>query len=158
MSEVDLRPTVIVVHRRERRSKCSVEPLRGRPGFQFLDFPSLARPDLNGYVRLGLGGPMLTPADRSSGLLVLDATWRRAVSMEEAYAATPIRSIPSWRTAYPRVSKNYPDPSQGLATIEAIFAAYVETGRQTDGLLDGYYWADQFLELNRDRLRIGNKG
>ncbi|MDB5384715.1 MAG: hypothetical protein JWM11_361 [Planctomycetaceae bacterium] len=144
-------PTVIVVHPRENRKKCSVEPLRGRDGFQFHTFKAqepLALPEHN-YVRLGLGGPILGPADDSLGLLVLDGTWRWAEAMEAQYAHVPIRSLPPWRTAYPRVSKVFDDPEQGLATIEAIWLAYRCLGRSTAGLLDHYRWGEQFLELNR---------
>ena len=42
----------------------------------------------------------------------------------------------------------YLPPAVGLATIEAIYAAYRVLGRDTTGLLDGYHWAEPFLELN----------
>ena len=145
-------PTVIVVHPRENRKKCSVEPLRGRAGFQFSQFrstESAALPD-GQYVRLGIGGPLLSPADQSSGLLVLDGTWRWAEAMELQYRHVPVRSLPPWKTAYPRVSKVFDDPATGLATIEAIWLAYWCLGRDTTGLLDAYRWGDQFLELNRE--------
>mgnify|MGYP001093494950 CR=1 FL=1 len=141
-------PTIIVVHRRERRSKCSVEPLRSQPGFQFLTYPQDEDPIPDGYVRLGLGGKILTPDDASRGLLVLDATWRLAEKLERRYADVPVRSIPAYQTAYPRVSKVHDDPDAGLATIEAIYAAYRAMGRDTTGLLDAYQWGDQFLQLN----------
>jgi pre-rRNA-processing protein TSR3 len=145
-------PTVIVVHPRENRKKCSVEPLRGRDGFQFHTFKAgapLTFSDGN-YVRLGIGGPLLSPADSSAGLLVLDGTWRRAEAMEAQYSHVPIRSLPAWRTAYPRVSKVFEDPDQGLATIEAVWLAYWCLGRSTAGLLDHYRWGEGFLELNRE--------
>jgi pre-rRNA-processing protein TSR3 len=145
-------PTIIVVHPKEKRSKCSVEPLRGRDGFLFWTFPRHGPESLAGYVRLGLGGPLLTPDDRDRGLLILDGTWKLVQPMEAEFSDIPIRSLLPWRTAYPRVSKLYDDPTSGLATIEALFAAYVQTGRPTDGLLDEYHWRDRFLELNRDLL------
>ena len=37
----------------------------------------------------------------------------------------------------------------GLATIEAIYAAYRLLGRDTTGLLDHYRWGSEFIELNR---------
>lgn len=145
-------PTIIVVHPRERRSKCSVEPLRGRDGFVFWQFPERGPEPLTGYVRLGIGGPELSSNDASCGLLVLDGTWRLAARMQSQFDELPIRSLPVWQTAYPRVSKNYPDPSAGLATIEAIYAAYHALGRDTTGLLDHYHWRTEFLERNRDRI------
>jgi len=141
-------PTIIVVHRRERRSKCSVEPLRDKEGFRFLTYPQDEEPIPENYVRLGIGGPLLSEADAASGLLVLDATWRLVEKMEKRYADVPVRSIPEYRTAYPRVSKVYDDPSAGLATIEAIYAAYRHLGWDTAGLLEHYQWADEFLKRN----------
>lgn len=144
--------TIIVVHHKERRSKCSVEPLRGRDGFEFRTYPQDNIEIPANYVRLGIDGPLLSKADASSGLLVLDGTWRWAEKMEKDYEQVPIRSLPAWETAYPRTSKFFDEPSQGLATIEAIYAAYHQLGYSTEGLLDQYYWRDQFLELNAKKL------
>jgi len=145
-------PTIIVVHPRERRSKCSVEPLRGRPGFVFWTFPTRGPEPLTGYVRLGLGGELLAPADADRGLLVLDATWKYAARMEADYPEIPVRSLGPWQTAYPRRSKVFDDPAAGLATIEAIYAAWVQIGRDPTGLLDAYHWRDRFLQLNAELI------
>jgi pre-rRNA-processing protein TSR3 len=145
-------PTIIVVHPKERRSKCTVEPLRGRPGFAFWKFPQIGSEPLAGYVRLGLGSEPLTPSDCERGLLVLDGTWRLAARMEAPFVGLPVRSLLPWRTAYPRVSKLFHDPAQGLATIEALFAAFTQMGRPTIGVLDGYRWKDRFLGLNAEFL------
>lgn len=156
--QVPLR-TVIVVHPRENRKKCSVEPLRPRPDFEFHKFrarnPVLLAPDR--YVRLGIGGPLLSPADAGYGLLVLDGTWRWAEEMEADYVDIPIRSLPPWQTAYPRISKVFEDPVTGLATIEAIWLAYWCLGRDTTGLLDSYRWGKQFLECNQHRTDVQNE-
>jgi pre-rRNA-processing protein TSR3 len=142
-------PTIIVVHPRERRSKCTVEPLRGRKDFIFWTFPEMGAEPLDGYVRLGIGGPVLSTADGDRGLLVLDGTWRLADRMEKFFRDVPIRSLPTVKTAYPRASYVYPDPAGGLATIEAIFAAYRILGRPCAGLLDGYHWAAEFVAANQ---------
>ncbi len=144
--------TVIIVHPRENRKKCSVEPLRGRAGFQFETFRGTSTIELPAqqYVRLGIGGPVLSPADAHLGLLVLDGTWRWAEAMEAQYQHIPVRSLPPWKTAYPRVSKVFEDPDTGLATIEALWLAYWCLGRDTTGLLDQYRWGAQFLDLNRE--------
>ncbi len=145
--------TVIIVHPRENRKKCSVEPLRGRPGFQFATFRGTpVELPAQQYVRLGIGGPVLSRADEHLGLLVLDGTWRWAEAMEAQYQHVPVRSLPPWKTAYPRVSKVFEDPDTGLATIEAIWLAYWCLGRDTTGLLDHYRWGAQFLDLNREQL------
>lgn len=139
--------TVIVVHPRERRAKCTVRPLRGRSDIAFCNFPRMPY-DLTGYVRLGLGGPVLGPDDAGRGLLVLDGTWRHVEPMQRAHADIPIRSLPALATAYPRSSKVRSDPDGGLATVEAIYAAYRLLGRDTSGLLDHYHWAAEFVDSN----------
>ena len=139
--------TIIVVHPRERRSKCTVQPLRQRPGFVFYKHPR-APQQLDGYVRLGLGGPILSEADKECGLLVLDGTWRWVEPMERLAATIPVRSLPPLATAYPRSSKVSENPDGGLATIEAIYAAYRLLGRDTTGLLDHYRWGNAFVEQN----------
>ena len=141
-------PTICVVHEKENRRKCTIESLRGRDDFTFVKFP-LRRPvDAIGYLRLGMGGPVLGEADADRGLLVLDATWRLAGKMEAEFAGVPVRSLPPWKTAYPRVSKLFEDPGGGLATVEAIWLAHHLLSRDTAGLLDAYRWADEFLRLN----------
>ena len=151
-------PTIIVVHPRERRSKCSVEPLRGRTDFVFWQFPQRGTESLDGYVRLGLGGEQLTPDNAGAGLLLLDGTWKYAERMEADYAELPVRSLGPWQTAYPRRSKLFEDPQAGLATIEALYAAYAQMGRDTTGLLDVYHWRDPFLALNAPLLRSLSPG
>jgi pre-rRNA-processing protein TSR3 len=141
--------TVIVFHPRERRAKCTVRPLRGRADIAFCNFPRMPY-DLAGYVRLGLGGPVLGADDADRGLLVLDGTWRHVEPMQRAHSAIPIRSLPPLVTAYPRSSKVRSDPDGGLATVEAIYAAYRLLGRDTTGLLDHYHWAAEFVERNRE--------
>ena len=141
-------PTVMVVHPRERRSKCTVEPLRSRDDFVFVCFPNKVPVALDGYVRLGMDGPQLSSEDAESGLLVLDGTWKLASRMKPFYSDLPVRSLPQIMTAYPRVSQLFQDPSDGLATIEAVYMAFVLMNRPTDGLLDKYHWKDRFLALN----------
>lgn len=139
---------MIVIHPREKRSKCSVEPLRGREEFEFVRFPDKVQVPLDNYVRLGLGGPELSEADCDSGLLVLDGTWKLAAKMEPFYEHVPVRTLPPTTTAYPRTSKLYQDPTGGLATIEAVYAALQILGRADTSLLDHYHWKEDFLRLN----------
>lgn len=148
MAEAMYPPTIIVVHPKEKRSKCSAEPLRPRADIRFWKFPRRGEESLDGYVRLGLGGEPLSPEHQSRGLLVLDGTWRLAGKMEADYADLPVVSLAPWQTAYPRVSKLFDDPAAGLATVEAIYAAYVQMGRDPAGLLDAYYWREAFIERN----------
>ncbi len=144
-------PTVILVHPKERRSKCTVAALRGDPRLQFIKYPR--RPaDLSGYVRLGMAGPVLSRADSPFGLLLLDGTWRWAESMEASVAEVPTRTLPVLTTAYPRTSKVFDDPQGGLATVEALYVALLILGRDTSGMLDHYAFAEQFLAQNAQLL------
>src|SRR4051794_31026173 len=98
-------PTVIVRDSRENPRKCSILPLRGRPGIVIVGYPVKVLPELEGYVRLAAEGPPLSSADAAAGLLLLDGSWRRAGAMTRAFAHVPPRSLSGYRTAYPRVSK-----------------------------------------------------
>ena len=144
--------TIIVVHRAEKRSKCSVEPLRKTGEFIFWRHPKRGVEPVEGYVRLGLGGPQLSLEDRERGLLLLDGSWRWAAKMEKSYTDVPVRSLGPWQTAYPRQSRVFEDPAEGLATIEALYAALCQMGRRSDGLLASYYWGDEFLRKNRELI------
>jgi pre-rRNA-processing protein TSR3 len=148
MSELEYPKTVLVIHPKEKRIKCSLEPLRGRPNLCFVDFPPQQSIELSGYVRLSIDGPPLTAADAKSGILLIDGSWRHAAHMNEHFAGVPPRSLTGFRTAYPRISKLFDDPAEGLASIEALYIAYRVLGRPTDGLLDAYFWREQFLRLN----------
>jgi pre-rRNA-processing protein TSR3 len=139
---------VIVRHRHENPRKCSILPLRGRPDLVFLNYPVAERPPLDGYVHLAAEGPPLSAADAGCGLLLLDGSWRWAAAMTRDFADVPPRSLSGYKTAYPRVSKRGTDPDNGLASVEALYVAYRVLGRPTDGLLDHYRWAEEFLRLN----------
>jgi pre-rRNA-processing protein TSR3 len=144
-------PTVIIVHPKERRSKCTVARLRGDPRFAFYKSPR--RPvDLSNYVRLGLDGPPLGVDDVDRGILVLDGTWRWVEGMTRNVSEVPVRSLAPLAPAYPRVSKTFDDPVAGLATIEAVYAALAILHRDVAGLLDGYPWGDEFVRQNRNWL------
>jgi pre-rRNA-processing protein TSR3 len=145
-------PTLIVRHPHENPRKCSILPLRGRPDLLFLNYPVANPPPPEGYVRLAAEGEELSSADAGSGLLLLDGSWRWAASMTRDFEHVPPRSLHGWKTAYPRVSKLGTDPDHGLASVEALFVAYHVLGRPTEGLLDHYRWAQEFLHLNELRL------
>jgi pre-rRNA-processing protein TSR3 len=145
-------PTVVIRHRKENLKKCSLRGLESRPDFQFFRYPMVKMPDLTGYVMLAMEGEELTEADGAYGLLLIDATWRYAAQMIGAVdkeIILPKRTLPRhFRTAYPRVQTECPNPEEGLASVEALYLAYMLTGRPTEGLLDGYYWKEQFLREN----------
>jgi len=145
-------PTIILRHRKENLKKCSLRGLEGRDDFIFYTYPIHTLPDISDCIILSLDAPPLTSDDADRGLFILDGTWRYAEKMCEN---TPKldkltrRSLPgSFRTAYPRIQEDCPDPRRGLASIEAIYIAYRILGRDTTGLLDNYYWKDDFLRYN----------
>lgn len=146
-------PTIILRHRRENLKKCSLRGLESRPDIQFFTYPKDVLPDLSGYVLLTLDGPPLQESDKNLGIFLIDGTW---VYAERMYRQLPMphrfqtRSLPPhFQTAYPRRQEDCPDPNRGLASVEALYLAYHLLGRPTDGLLDNFYWKDDFLEKNR---------
>lgn len=140
--------TIIVRHPRENPKKCTVLPLKGRADVLLLPYPPIEMPAFDGYIRLAADGPELATADCECGILLLDGSWRSSTKMVKHFEAVPPRSLRGWQTAYPRVAKAGTDPDNGLASVEALYIAYHILGRPTDGLLDHYHWARQFLELN----------
>ena len=146
-------PTVVIRHRLENLKKCSLRGLESRPDFVFLTYPYKILPDLPDYIVLTLDAPPLTEEDGKHGLLILDATWRYAAKMFRGLEGKPqflYRSLPAhYRTAYPRRQDDCPDPLRGLASIEAIYLSYWLMKRETEGLLDNYYWKENFLQKNQ---------
>lgn len=149
-------PTYVLRHRRENLKKCSLRGLERREDFHFYTYPTSILPPINGYLLLALDAPPLTKEDSSSGLFLIDATWRYAEKMlafVDRERMMERRSIPSgFLTAYPRRQEDCPFPEQGLASIEALYIAYKILGRDRESLLDNYYWKADFLEKNRLRL------
>ena len=150
-------PTIILRHRKENLKKCSLEGLRDRNDLQFLTYPHDPVPFLQSYILLTLDAPPLTQQDCASGLFILDATWRYAAVMERQISQREqwiCRSLPStFQTSYPRKQADCPDPERGLASVEALYISYHILGRKTEGLLDHYYWKNDFLKKNQERLK-----
>lgn len=154
-------PTIIIRHTRENLKKCSLRGLENKADFRFFTYPDCALGKqtigpLEGYLVLDVEGEPISPADYSLGLILIDATWRLADKMNANTSALQgclRRSIPSgFQTAYPRRQDDCPDPEAGLASIEALYISYLLMGRSIVGLLDTYYWKEQFLEKNRSIL------
>lgn len=144
--------TLVIRHRRENLKKCSLRGLEGRQDFIFTRYPEPILPALDSYVVLALDAPPLTKADASLGLVILDGTWRYTERMYDNIAALhnmAKRSLPlCLTTAYPRRQDDCQDPERGLASLEAIYAAYVILGRDTTGILNFYHWKEEFLRRN----------
>lgn len=126
--------------------------MEARHDFLFLSYPDDPLPSLKGTILLTLEAPPLTKEDSDHPLFLIDATWKKAEKMRkkvEGQEGLLFRSIPSgWLTAYPRCQEDCPDPKKGLASIEALFAAFSVLGLDTKGLLDQYYWKELFLKRN----------
>lgn len=144
-------PTLILRHRKENLKKCTLSPLVTRNDIRFYLYPwKEEKPSLEGYVVLSLDAPPLTKNDASKGIFLIDGTWRYA---EKMVKSLPLpherRALPATlHTAYPRRQLDCPDPSRGLASIEALYAAYFILGRPLEGLLDSYRWKEEFCRLN----------
>ncbi len=167
---VDVLPPILILqHYRENQRKCSVEALRGRDGVEFRTIePVYPNPSLvvDGGIVLAIDAPTLAPADRGllesdprAALIVVDGTWTKIRSVvanirpRDDGTRLERRSLPpGLRTAYPRRSKLRDDPPAGLASLEALVAALAMLGYGWRGLLEGYRWRKEFLELNREVL------
>ncbi|MES2345594.1 MAG: DUF367 domain-containing protein [Chlamydiota bacterium] len=149
---ISFTPTLILRHRKENLKKCSLRGLESRDDFKFFVYPTDILPSLDHYILLTPDAKALTTDDASSGIFLIDATWRYAAVMFKSLPAPHLfkcRSIPGGiTTAYPRTQ----DQPCGLASIEALFIAYLMTGRDASFLLDNYHWKDSFLEKNRESI------
>lgn len=144
---------IIIRHRKENLKKCSLRSLESRKDMLFLTYPFTDLPSLDGFVMLVMeDAPLLSEKDQDKGILLLDSTWRYLPKMVEAVercASVEKRCLPGhYLTAYPRDQKSCVDPGRGLASVEALYISYKLMGKDTSGLLDHYYWKDQFIQLN----------
>ena len=142
--------TYIIRHRRENLKKCSLTGLENHPDLLFFTYPQESLPPIENMIVLKVGAPALSIKDQNFPLLLIDATWRLAETIEKTIPKNlEARSLPShFRTAYPRKQTACPNPIEGLASIEALYIAHLLLGRSTKNLLDRYYWKNSFLKLN----------
>lgn len=142
---------------RESVAKCSLTPLRGMEGIRFVDYHPDRRIDASGHVLLDPEGELLGSEDRGRDLLLIDCSWRRVESLRRTVDGEPLRRrLPPLVTAYPRRSRTFEDPREGLASVEALFAAVLALGDPREELLAAYRWREEFLLRNAvelDRLR-----
>lgn len=147
-----MKPTVVIRHRRENLKKCSLRGLEGREDFTFYTYPEDSIPPLDGYTLLSFEGEPLSEKDQDKGIIIIDGTWRLAKAIYENTRGLhnlKTRSLPShFRTAYPRRQADCLDPERGLASIEAVYIAHSILGKNVEGLLDRYYWKEDFLLKN----------
>jgi len=147
--------TIILRHRKENRKKCSLRGLELRKELLFFSYPQDNLPEINvdSYLLLDLEGPVLSEKDSQKGLFLIDGTWRYARKMKEQIIKKlpfKTRSLPkNFITVYPRKQTKCLDPIRGLASVEALFLAHLITKKTICGLLDHYYWKQEFLKKNR---------
>jgi pre-rRNA-processing protein TSR3 len=134
---------------RESTKKCSLTPLRGTAGVRFVGYEPDKRVEAGKRVLLHPDGEEITSADRGKPLLLIDCAWRRVPQLLATIdGELEHRRLPPLVTAYPRKSKLFEDPEQGLASIEALYAALALLGQAHPELLEDYRWKDEFLRLN----------
>lgn len=134
---------------REPANKCSLTPLRGIPGVKFVSLRGGRRFDAGRRIWLHPDGEDLGPADRGIDLLLVDCTWRRLPKLSKRIDGELLpRRLPALVTAYPRRSKLLPDPGNGLASVEALYAAIALLEAPRPELLAHYRWAADFLAAN----------
>ena len=139
---------------KESAKKCSLVPLRGVAGVEFVPYDASRTLEGGGRVLLDPAGELIGEADKGLPLLVLDSSWRRLPKLRGTVTGEVIpRRLPSLVTAYPRRSKDFEDPAEGLASVEALYAALRLLGHENiEHLLADYRWRDEFLEANRNVL------
>lgn len=134
---------------RESPRKCSLTPLRGLAGIRFVAYRPGRRIDGVGRVLLHPESELLSERDRGKPLLLVDCAWRHLPELLACVDGEPVRRrLPALDTAYPRSSKVGEDPSTGLASVEALYAALALMGEERSELLAGYRWTDDFLAKN----------
>jgi pre-rRNA-processing protein TSR3 len=140
-------PTTVIRHPKERIQKCSLRFLHDRAELTFLRSKPGFTFDATGFTLLAVDCAPLSLADAGRPLLLLDSTWRWLPQLLACVRGEPVhRSIPPGvRTAYPRASKLWDDPEQGLASVEALYVARRILGDDDPSLLEGYHWRQEFL-------------
>lgn len=146
---------LIVRDPRESVKKCSLTPLRGVSGVRFVSYAHDRRVSAGRRVLLHAEGEPITEADRGMPLLLVDCCWRRVPQLLSTIDGELLpRRLPPLVSAYPRKSSITPDPEQGLASIEALYAALALLGDVRPELLVQYRWASAFLAANPSLPRI----
>jgi len=140
---------LIVRDPREPSKKCSLTPLRGMEGVRFISLRGGRRVDAGKRIWLHPDGEELSEADRGHDLLLIDCAWRKLPALSKAIDGELMaRRLPRLVTAYPRRSKVAVDPRDGLASVEALYAAVALLDGPRPEFLAQYHWAAQFLAAN----------
>jgi pre-rRNA-processing protein TSR3 len=150
----------VIIDAGETPNKCTIAPLSYRSDFTLFHVKgSNPLGPLKSSILLHHEGQCLSELRQSprnfQGIASIDCVWRRLETLLHRIA-NPIpclaRIPEGFETAYPRRSKKNTDPTQGLATIEAIFIASALLGNWDPSLLSEYYFGRRFIELNQERF------
>ncbi len=141
---------ILIRHPKEKLSKCSLIPLKGRQDCEFFKATPNFSYDASDCIVLEIDAPEISSVDAGKPIVMLDSTWFLLPKLRAKLKGNFIaRSLPSHiKTAYPRVSKMHKDPDSGLATIEALYAALHFSNQADESILDGYPFKDDFLKAN----------
>jgi pre-rRNA-processing protein TSR3 len=153
----------IIVDSGETPNKCTIAPLSYRSDFHLFDvWGEGPLGPLSAPILLHHEGACLTEIRNTSkmapALASVDCVWRRLPKLinriEWINDSKPIlvKIPPGFKTVYPRTGRPNADPSEGLATIEAIFIATSLLGNWDPTLLAHYYFGREFVELNANRF------
>jgi len=134
---------------REAAQKCSLTPLRGTSGIRFVTYDSARRLDAGRRLFLSPEGELIGERDRGLPLLLVDCAWRKVPALLKTIDGELVpRRLPPLVTAYPRKSMVFEDPHEGLASVEALYAALALLGEVHPELLANYHWREGFLAAN----------
>ena len=137
----------IVRHPDENLAKCSLEPLRHRAEFSFLQYSSFLEVESTGAIVLSVEAPLISDEDVGRPLILLDGNWKHVPKLKSCLRGNPLyRSLPPVSTAYPRRNDGGLDPAGGLASVEALYLALKLMGHDDISLLSHYHWREQFLK------------
>jgi len=129
--------------------------LEGRPDLEFHNENVIGKADLNGCVLLHPEGVELSDADKDKDIILVDAHWKKALKivkhLEENYKFER-RGITGFSTAFPRTNGLNGDPVNGLRSCECLWVVKFLLGERDDSLLDGYYFRENFLERNKEKI------
>ena len=141
-------PVTVIYHPKERWSKCSLRHLRSRVDISFLKAGSTFSFEADEFILLQPEALPLRATDFGRPLLILDCAWRLLPNLERCLVGNPLRrSLPrEVKTSYPRRSKIFSDPENGLASVEALYLARKILGHHDPTVLEGYTWKEQFLK------------
>jgi len=149
----------ILIDKLENPRKCTIQPLKGRPGFAFRTFSgNRPIPAFQADCLLHVDGEDLSaigPGELGS-LSLIDCNWRKVPGvLQRLEKPLPrlVRIPDGFVTAYPRRNKEGNDPDAGLATVEALFITAAFLGCWDESLLDAYHFKSAFLELNEGLWR-----